>query len=149
MVEPIFGVLGAFAVSVARPVLPYALSFAAGAMIYVVLDDIIPEANTRQIINAEVSVADGFTGFASRSRYVRNYLSLKMIANPAKILPWDIDIDVLLDEWKLLWLEKDDSSEQPSRIDVYYQRFFDLRNPSGQWPELSKYCRRCPTEMQM
>ncbi|KAF5303355.1 hypothetical protein FQR65_LT08268 [Abscondita terminalis] len=46
MVEPLFGVMGAVAVSIARPVLPYALSFAAGAMIYVVLDDIIPEANT-------------------------------------------------------------------------------------------------------
>lgn len=49
MVEPIFGVLGAIAVSVARPVLPYALAFAAGAMIYVVVDDIIPEANTRYV----------------------------------------------------------------------------------------------------
>ena len=32
---------------VAEPVLPYALAFAAGAMIYVVVDDIIPEAQTR------------------------------------------------------------------------------------------------------
>lgn len=47
MVEPIFGVLGAVAVSFAEPALPYALSFAAGAMIYVVIDDIIPEANSR------------------------------------------------------------------------------------------------------
>ena len=47
MVEPIFGVLGAIAVSLAKPILPYALSFAAGAMIYVVVDDIIPEANSR------------------------------------------------------------------------------------------------------
>ncbi|CAG9859586.1 unnamed protein product [Phyllotreta striolata] len=46
MVEPIFGVLGALAVSLAEPALPYALAFAAGAMIYVVVDDIIPEANT-------------------------------------------------------------------------------------------------------
>ncbi|XP_049819801.1 zinc transporter ZIP11 isoform X2 [Aethina tumida] len=46
MVEPIFGVLGALAVGLAQPALPYALSFAAGAMIYVVVDDIIPEANT-------------------------------------------------------------------------------------------------------
>jgi zinc transporter 11 len=46
MVEPVFGVLGAAAVSHAQPLLPYALSFAAGAMIYVVVDDIIPEANT-------------------------------------------------------------------------------------------------------
>lgn len=47
MVEPIFGVLGALAVALAQPALPYALSFAAGAMIYVVIDDIIPEANTK------------------------------------------------------------------------------------------------------
>lgn len=47
MVEPVFGVLGAVAVSFAEPILPYALSFAAGAMIYVVADDILPEANTR------------------------------------------------------------------------------------------------------
>lgn len=45
MVEPIFGILGALAVSLAKPLLPYALSFAAGAMIYVVVDDVIPEAN--------------------------------------------------------------------------------------------------------
>ena len=44
LVEPVFGVLGALVVVVAEPLLPYALSFAAGAMIYVVVDDIIPEA---------------------------------------------------------------------------------------------------------
>ncbi|XP_018330360.1 zinc transporter ZIP11 isoform X1 [Agrilus planipennis] len=46
MVEPLFGVLGALTVSLVQPVLPYALAFAAGAMIYVVVDDIIPEAIT-------------------------------------------------------------------------------------------------------
>ncbi|XP_047499571.1 zinc transporter ZIP11-like isoform X2 [Penaeus chinensis] len=46
MVEPIAGVLGAIAVSVCEPVLPYALAFAAGAMLFVVVDDIIPEAQT-------------------------------------------------------------------------------------------------------
>ena len=46
VVEPIAGVLGALAVSFAEPILPYALAFAAGAMIYVVIDDIIPEAQT-------------------------------------------------------------------------------------------------------
>lgn len=51
MVEPIFGVLGAVAVGLTQPVLPYALSFAAGAMIYVVIDDIIPEANTKYVEN--------------------------------------------------------------------------------------------------
>ncbi|XP_068120668.1 zinc transporter ZIP11 isoform X3 [Hyperolius riggenbachi] len=46
MVEPIAGVLGAIAISLAEPMLPYALAFAAGAMVYVVMDDIIPEAQT-------------------------------------------------------------------------------------------------------
>ncbi|XP_077109546.1 zinc transporter ZIP11 isoform X3 [Ranitomeya variabilis] len=46
MVEPIAGVLGAVAISLAEPLLPYALAFAAGAMVYVVMDDIIPEAQT-------------------------------------------------------------------------------------------------------
>ena len=44
MVEPIAGLFGAVAVVIAEPILPYALAFAAGAMIYVVVDDIIPEA---------------------------------------------------------------------------------------------------------
>ncbi|ULU12534.1 hypothetical protein L5515_001729 [Caenorhabditis briggsae] len=44
MVEPIAALLGAAAVIFMEPVLPYALAFAAGAMIYVVVDDIIPEA---------------------------------------------------------------------------------------------------------
>ncbi|XP_063445750.1 zinc transporter ZIP11-like [Mytilus trossulus] len=46
MVEPIAGLFGAVAVVIAQPLLPYALAFAAGAMIYVVVDDIIPEAQT-------------------------------------------------------------------------------------------------------
>lgn len=45
MVEPIFGILGAVAVTFASLILPYALSFAAGAMIYIVADDILPEAH--------------------------------------------------------------------------------------------------------
>lgn len=47
MVEPVAGVFGALVVGIAEPLLPYALSFAAGAMVYVVMDDIIPEAQTR------------------------------------------------------------------------------------------------------
>ncbi|XP_015766819.1 PREDICTED: zinc transporter ZIP11-like [Acropora digitifera] len=46
MVEPIAGLFGAVAVVIAEPLLPYALAFAAGAMVYVVVDDIIPEAQT-------------------------------------------------------------------------------------------------------
>lgn len=44
MVEPVAGLLGAVAVVLAEPLLPFALAFAAGAMVYVVVDDIIPEA---------------------------------------------------------------------------------------------------------
>lgn len=44
IVEPFAGVLGAFAVISMRPILPYALAFAAGAMIYVVVEELIPES---------------------------------------------------------------------------------------------------------
>jgi len=44
IVEPIAGVLGAAAVIIMQPILPYALSFAAGAMIYVVAEELIPES---------------------------------------------------------------------------------------------------------
>ncbi len=44
IVEPIAGVIGAAAVLLIKPLLPYALAFAAGAMIYVVVEELIPEA---------------------------------------------------------------------------------------------------------
>lgn len=47
MVEPLAGIFGAVAMVLAEPLLPYALAFAAGAMVYVVVDDIIPEAQIR------------------------------------------------------------------------------------------------------
>lgn len=43
MVEPIAAVLGAWAVYTFQPLLPYALAFAAGAMIFVVIEEVIPE----------------------------------------------------------------------------------------------------------
>ena len=43
IVEPIAAILGAFAVTFFSPLLPYALSFAAGAMIFVVIEEVIPE----------------------------------------------------------------------------------------------------------
>ncbi|GFR19903.1 zinc transporter ZIP11, partial [Trichonephila clavata] len=46
LVEPIFGLIGCVAVTIAEPILPYSLAFAAGAMIYVVIEDIIPESRT-------------------------------------------------------------------------------------------------------
>ena len=43
IVEPIAGVIGALAVTFFTPLLPYALAFAAGAMIFVVVEEVIPE----------------------------------------------------------------------------------------------------------
>ena len=43
VVEPVAGVIGAIAVLSIQPLLPYALAFAAGAMIYVVVEEVIPE----------------------------------------------------------------------------------------------------------
>ena len=48
IVEPIAGVIGALAVMSMRPLLPYALAFAAGAMIYVVVEELIPEAQRKE-----------------------------------------------------------------------------------------------------
>jgi ZIP family zinc transporter len=45
MVEPMAGVLGAALVLIMRPILPYALAFAAGAMIYVVVEELVPAAH--------------------------------------------------------------------------------------------------------
>ncbi|WP_372917689.1 ZIP family metal transporter [Salegentibacter sp.] len=44
IVEPFAAVLGAWAVMTFEPILPYALSFAAGAMIFVVVEEVIPES---------------------------------------------------------------------------------------------------------
>lgn len=46
IVEPIAAVLGVVLVTAMQPILPYALAFAAGAMIYVVVEELIPEAQT-------------------------------------------------------------------------------------------------------
>jgi ZIP family zinc transporter len=43
IVEPIAAVIGAVAVTFFTPILPYALAFAAGAMIFVVVEEVIPE----------------------------------------------------------------------------------------------------------
>ncbi len=62
MVEPAAGVLGAALVLVARPLLPYALAFAAGAMIFVVAEDLIPEAGRGEHVHLSTTgVMLGFT----------------------------------------------------------------------------------------
>ena len=45
IVEPIFAVIGAALVMLVWPILPYALSFAAGAMIFIVVEEVIPESH--------------------------------------------------------------------------------------------------------
>ena len=44
VVEPVVGVLGAPAVLIARPILPHAFDFAAGAMIFVVVEEVVSES---------------------------------------------------------------------------------------------------------
>jgi len=60
-VEPIAGVLGALAVIVVSPLLPYALSFAAGAMIFVVVEEVIPESHRAG--NTHLATAGAMLGF--------------------------------------------------------------------------------------
>ena len=48
IVEPIFGVVGAFLVVKMQILLPFFLSFAAGAMIYVIVSELIPESQTNK-----------------------------------------------------------------------------------------------------
>ena len=61
VVEPVAGILGAAAVIYMRPVLPYALAFAAGAMIYVVVEELIPES---QFEKTDVATVGAMMGFA-------------------------------------------------------------------------------------
>ncbi len=62
VVEPIAGVIGAAAVLVAEPILPYALSFAAGAMIFVVVEEVIPESHLEG--HADLATFGTILGFA-------------------------------------------------------------------------------------
>ncbi len=61
-VEPVAGVIGAVAVITMQPLLPYALSFAAGAMIYVVAEELIPESQAEK--HSDVATIGLMTGFA-------------------------------------------------------------------------------------
>lgn len=61
-VEPVAGVLGALAVIAMTPLLPYALSFAAGAMIYVVVEEVIPESHRGG--NTDLATMGAMVGFA-------------------------------------------------------------------------------------
>ena len=60
-VEPVAAVIGAAGVLMMRPVLPYALAFAAGAMIYVVVEEVIPESHSGG--NADAATLACMVGF--------------------------------------------------------------------------------------
>lgn len=62
VVEPMAGVLGAVAVIFMQPILPYALAFAAGAMIYVVIEELIPESQAQK--HTDVATVGAMMGFA-------------------------------------------------------------------------------------
>jgi ZIP family zinc transporter len=61
VVEPIAGVIGAAAVILMQPILPYALSFAAGAMIFVVVEELIPESHRKG--NTDLATMGAMIGF--------------------------------------------------------------------------------------
>ncbi|RIJ47347.1 ZIP family metal transporter [Maribellus luteus] len=63
VVEPIAGVLGAYLVLTMEPLLPYALSFAAGAMIFVVVEELIPESQSGN--ETDLSTVGAIIGFAT------------------------------------------------------------------------------------
>jgi ZIP family zinc transporter len=61
MVEPIGALLVVLLASMMTPVLPYMLAFAAGAMFYVVIEELIPEASSGQHSNlSTIGFAIGF-----------------------------------------------------------------------------------------
>ncbi len=63
IVEPMAGVAGAYLVLTVTPLLPYALSFAAGAMIFVVVEELIPESQTGN--ETDLSTIGAMLGFAT------------------------------------------------------------------------------------
>ena len=62
VVEPISAVIGAAAVLMVQPILPYALAFAAGAMIYVVVEELIPESQLSG--NTDIATLGTMAGFS-------------------------------------------------------------------------------------
>lgn len=62
LVEPVAGVCGAVLVVIARPILPFALAFAAGAMIFVVVEEVAPESQRHG--NTDFATMGAILGFA-------------------------------------------------------------------------------------
>lgn len=62
LVEPVAGVIGAVAVLASQSLLPYALAFAAGAMIFVVVEEVVPES--QRAGNTDIATMGAMIGFA-------------------------------------------------------------------------------------
>lgn len=62
LAEPLGGILGSFSVSLAEPMMPIALAFSAGAMLFIISDEIIPETHRRGFKN--IATFSLITGFA-------------------------------------------------------------------------------------
>ena len=63
LVEPIGGAIGAGLVSVAQPLLPWGMAFAAGAMLFVIVDEIIPEVDQKGL--GQEGTLGAMLGFAT------------------------------------------------------------------------------------
>ncbi len=61
LVEPVAAVIGASVALLARTALPYALSFAAGAMVFVVIEELIPESQSGS--NTDLATSSAMAGF--------------------------------------------------------------------------------------
>jgi ZIP family zinc transporter len=63
VVEPVAAVIGALLIIWVEPILPYGLAFAAGAMLFVVVEELIPE--TERAGNTDVATIGFILGFAT------------------------------------------------------------------------------------
>ena len=82
MVEPVAGVLGAFLVVYVERILPYALSFAAGAMILVAVHELIPECQKSRESHPYFSTMGIISGFAVMMLLDVMIASIKLIIHP-------------------------------------------------------------------
>ncbi|BCN32504.1 ZIP family metal transporter [Anaeromicropila herbilytica] len=63
LVEPIAAIFGAWLASSIKPLLPYTLAFAAGAMIFVVIEELIPESQTDTHLYGHIATIGAMAGF--------------------------------------------------------------------------------------
>lgn len=71
--------------------------------------------------------------------------SISQFLTICKHLPFYVETDVLINEWTLLKLEKDDEKSAELRIDHYWKQFFTKTNLSGgeKYPNVSKIVKAC------